>query len=169
MEAWAALKSAAPRPFLPLVDPQALSSATQPHDDEARPVTESMYVPGPDQREHPRYEVTFAITLLGENNFYFGLSQNISEGGIFIATHRLLPIGTPVLMSFTLPRTMQTLTVEGTVQWTREPSAVFDDADPDTWLSAVKPGMGIRFRHLDPEAIEAVREFTRWRSPEFYD
>lgn len=138
-------------------------------DETERPVTESMLVPGPNQRVHPRYEVSFDITLLGENNFYVGLSQNLSEGGVFIATHRTLPVGTPVLMSFTLPRTERAVCVTGVVQWTREPDAIVDESDPDTWLSAVKPGMGIQFADLDEETGTAIREFTRWRTPEFYD
>ena len=55
------------------------------------------------QRVHSRAELSLAVTLMGENNFYVGLSQNISEGGIFIATYRVLPLGTRVLLTFTLP------------------------------------------------------------------
>ena len=134
--------------------------------DVERPVTESMIVPAPtaELRDHPRYELSLSITLLGDNNIYVGLSQNISEGGIFIATHRTLPIGTPVVLTFTLPRDPHPISVPGIVRWLRGPEATAHEG-----RSSVHSGMGVQFLGLDERASAALRDFTRWRSPEFFD
>ncbi len=95
---------------------------------------------GLDRRLHPRYALSLAITLSGENNFYAGLTEDISEGGVFIATHRLLPIGTPVVMSFSLPHARKILEVHGVVRWLRGPDALrkpgYMYADLDSGVSA---------------------------------
>src|SRR5262249_15582752 len=106
---------------------------------------------------------------LGENNIYVGLSQNISEGGVFIATHRTLPIGTVVLMSFSLPRHAAPISVVGVVRWVRGPEATVEHDASQDGPSVVKTGMGVQFMDLDEESASAIRDFTRWRSPEFFD
>lgn len=141
------------------------------HDD-GRASAETIPVPAGDQRLHPRYELRLAITMKGENNFYTGLSENISEGGVFIATHHLLPLGTPVLLAFTLPTSGTLLSIYGTVQWVRGP-----DATATSWnvfgggreLPGVMPGIGVQFHGVDPESLRAIREFMRQRTPVFYD
>ena len=47
---------------------------------------ESPTLPLEDRRQHPRFLLSLAITMLGDNNFYSGLSENISEAGVFIAS-----------------------------------------------------------------------------------
>jgi uncharacterized protein (TIGR02266 family) len=105
-----------------------------------------------DRRLHPRYALTLAVTLRGDNNFYTGLSGNISGGGIFIATQHVLPIGTPVVMSLSLMHSTS-ITIRGTVRWVRAPEAT---ANPFSVFSGdvhgVVPGMGIQFEDLDAEA-----------------
>ena len=119
------------------------------------------------QRAYSRAELSLAVTLLGENNFYVGLSQNISEGGIFIATYRVLPLGTRVLLTFTLPGSSELLSVEGIVSWHRPPDAVASSGSNST--PPVTTGMGVRFDDPDMDVQEAIRAFTELRSPELYD
>jgi uncharacterized protein (TIGR02266 family) len=108
--------------------------------------------------------------MRGENNFYSGLSENLSEAGVFIATQHVLPIGTPVVMSFTLPSSDEPITVAGRVRWRRGADAnakegnCFGDVAGD-----VKPGMGVQFCGLDDTAMRAIRRFMKLRSPDFYD
>lgn len=137
-------------------------------DDDSEPVTTSMFVPlgEAEQRTHPRYELCLAITMSGDNNFYVGLSENISEGGIFIATHRHLPIGTQLVLTFFLPNATEQLSVRGAVQWLRGPEAT--EADDDE-LSAVKTGMGVQFDELDHRASAVIRAFIQSRRPDFFD
>jgi uncharacterized protein (TIGR02266 family) len=125
-----------------------------------------------DQRLHPRYELSLAITMKGDNNFYAGLSENISEGGVFIATHHVLPIGTPVTLSFTLPTADTALSVFGTVQWVRGPDATASTENvfgAGREIPGVMPGLGVQFHGVAPDALRAIREFVKRRSPVFFD
>lgn len=144
--------------------PKILEVCTE--DDDETPI-----VPLVERRADPRYLLELAITLHGDNNFYTGISTNISEGGIFIATHHILPIGTRVALQFTLPHFDVPIRVEGTVQWHREPEAVslpgnvFGGGE----LTDVKCGMGIKFDDVDQDAIYAIRKFMMLRLPDFFD
>ncbi len=110
--------------------------------------------------------------MQGENNFYAGLSEDISEGGVFIATYHVLPIGTPVVLSFTLPFSREPLSVVGSVQWVRGPDATAHDDNcfgAGVELPGVMPGIGIRFHDVSAANSRAIRDFMRQRKPVFFD
>jgi uncharacterized protein (TIGR02266 family) len=135
----------------------------------ALPVADSGPVPADDRREHPRYALSLAITMRGENNFYAGLSENISETGVFIATSHVLAIGTPVVLSFTLPSSDQPISVVGRVQWLRGPNAMANaENNFGGDVAGVKPGMGVCFSEVDPKAVRAIRSFMLLRLPDFF-
>jgi len=81
-----------------------------------------------------RLNIDTKLGLDSDTHFYTGFSENITEGGIFVATFNLAPIGSKILVSFTLPDGHQ-VTARGRVQWIRE----YNPAHPDQ-----VPGMGIR-------------------------
>lgn len=125
-----------------------------------------------DRRRHARYALSLAITMQGDNNFYAGLSEDISEGGVFIATFHVLPIGTPVVISFTLPHTEEPITTSGVVQWVRGPGATAHPANMfggGGELPGVMPGIGIRFHDLDAATRKVIRDFMQQRKPVFFD
>jgi uncharacterized protein (TIGR02266 family) len=110
--------------------------------------------------------------MQGENNFYAGLSENLSEGGVFIATSHALPIGTPVVLQFTLPTSDAPLTVTGTVKWVRGPDATADRGTlfgTGYEVPGVMPGLGVQFHGVDADAQYAIRAFMEKRSPVFFD
>jgi len=39
------------------------------------------------RRAHVRHDVELEVSLESESNFYMGLTENLSEGGLFIAIH----------------------------------------------------------------------------------
>jgi uncharacterized protein (TIGR02266 family) len=88
-----------------------------------------------------------------------GLTENLSEGGLFIATHVHKPLGTQIEVSFKLPDMSEPVKVTGTVRWVREYSETSDTS----------PGMGVRFEHIGPEHTEQIRRFLAARDPLFYD
>jgi uncharacterized protein (TIGR02266 family) len=94
-----------------------------------------------------------------ETNFYMGLTENLSEGGLFIATHVLKPLGTQIEVSFKLPGAPEPIKVTGTVRWLREYSPTSDTS----------PGMGVRFEHIDQHQVEHIRNFLAARNPLFHD
>jgi uncharacterized protein (TIGR02266 family) len=111
------------------------------------------------RRAHPRHDVELEVSLESESNFYMGLTENLSEGGLFIATHVVRPIGTKVEVSFKLPHVADAIKVMGVVRWTREYSETSDTS----------PGMGVRFEQIAQKQVDQIREFLAARAPLFYD
>jgi uncharacterized protein (TIGR02266 family) len=91
------------------------------------------------------------------SNFYKGLGGNdvIEHGGIFVATYKVLKIGTSVTLRVLLPGDYE-FQATGVVQWTREGGGT-------------EPGFGARFTQISPEGRQLVYRYTRNREPMFYD
>jgi uncharacterized protein (TIGR02266 family) len=112
-------------------------------------------------RASERYDLEIKVDLESEHNFYTGLTQNISAGGLFIATHHLRRIGDRITLKFQLPGSEQAVEVETEVRWIRENSAL-NRAEGST-------GMGVRFINLSPEATTAITKFLSNRDSLYYD
>ncbi len=116
---------------------------------------ERMSDPG-NRRSSPRVPVEAEVSLASDSQFFTGLAGNLSSGGIFVATYRLLPMGSAVTMQIALPD--GELLVKGTVRWLREAS------------SGAAPGIGIAF---DPplmgEDVARVEAFCALREPLLHD
>ncbi|MFZ5469206.1 MAG: TIGR02266 family protein [Myxococcota bacterium] len=110
------------------------------------------------QERSTRVQMQAAVDLHSDTNFFNGFSTNISDGGLFIATVRHLPIGTEVDLGFTLP-SGQHVEATGRVRWTRETN----DRTPDVF-----PGLGIQFVNLSEGARSAIHEFVSSREPMFF-
>ena len=112
-------------------------------------------------RASERYDLEVKVDLESDSNFYTGLTQNISAGGLFIATHHLRRIGDRITLKFALPGTDQPVTVETEVRWIRENSSLHR-VDGAT-------GMGVRFINLSAEATVAIQTFLQNRDSLYYD
>ena len=110
------------------------------------------------KRVAARVAMQTQVDLASDSNFFTGFSTNISEGGLFVATVNVLPPGTPVDVTFTLPAGSR-LTVKGEVRWTRE----VNDRTPDVF-----PGVGVRFTDVDPAVVSAIKKFVQQREPLFF-
>lgn len=109
-------------------------------------------------RARPRVKMQAEVDFQSDNNFFNGFSTNISDGGLFIATVNLLPLGTPVDLSFSLP-SGEPIEAKGVVRWVREVS----DLHPEVF-----PGMGVQFTALHQGAQEAIDGFLAQREPLFF-
>lgn len=112
-----------------------------------------------EQRKNPRYAVELEVGLGSDHNFYHGLSENMSEGGIFIATHRTYSKGDHIELTIGLPTEPDPVAVTGEIRWVREYSETSD----------VPPGIGVAFTDLSEAAEEAIRRFLQARAPLFYE
>ncbi len=95
----------------------------------------------------PRAQLAVKVGLEHGNNFFTGFSGNISSGGLFVATHQTLPIGSQVELFFEMPDGHAVASL-AEVRWVREYNPMAEDAPP---------GMGFRFvnlRHDDNVMIE---------------
>ena len=111
------------------------------------------------KRAHVRVKVELEIKFSSVHNFYAGFVENLSAGGIFIATYKLRPVGETVAFEVTLPGCETPVSGVGEVRWVRQPH---EDSD-------VGPGMGIRFMTLNLGSAEAIRRYVERRDPMFYD
>lgn len=111
------------------------------------------------RRKYTRYSVDVDVTLGSDHNFYAGFVENMSEGGIFIATHTKKEVGDLIEFSIHLPGFEHPVQGTGEVRWIR----MFSEE------SNVPPGLGIRFRELSEGSLEIIEEFLKTREPLFYD
>ncbi|MBL8911263.1 MAG: TIGR02266 family protein [Archangium sp.] len=110
------------------------------------------------KRQSPRVKMQAAVDLSTDSNFFNGFSANISDGGLFVATVNLLPLGTEVDLAFTLPSGVK-VEAKGVVRWVREVNDTHQDAFP---------GLGVQFSALQPQAQAAINDFLAQRDPLFF-
>lgn len=111
------------------------------------------------RREYPRFGVDLDVSLGSDHNFYAGFIENMSAGGVFVATHAVKPVGEHLEITIHLPDTEEPVRAVGEVRWVREYSETSD----------VPPGMGVRFVELSPGSQEAIERFLSHREPLFFD
>ena len=115
---------------------------------------------GVNQRTHARARLKVQVDFESDHNFFTGFSADISEGGLFVATFNVQPLGSQVEVAFALP-TGEHIMARGSVKWVRDSREMAGSETP--------PGMGIQFERLPDEAREAVHRFITQRDPIFYD
>jgi len=111
-----------------------------------------------DGRRCPRVEVTLMVTVESESNLYVGFTENLSDGGVFVATHAVRKIGSAVDLVIELAQ-QPPVRAKGTVRWLRHYSEV----------NETSPGMGIRFDSLSDADAHRLHEFAKLRQPIFFD
>lgn len=104
------------------------------------------------QRRAERRPVELHVEFDSDTQFYAGITRDISEGGVFIATYRVQPVGTKLGLCFELPCGTR-IETRGTVRWQREPS------------HDVRPGMGVAFDELSAESMAAIGRFCSEHAP----
>ncbi len=87
-------------------------------------------------REAPRLGLHANVTSDSETNFFTGFTENLSEGGVFIATFSPPPMGEIVALRLTV-RGESEIVLQGEVRWIRT------DAD------GTPMGCGVRFCAMD--------------------
>lgn len=116
-----------------------------------------------DPESHPsrrsaRVALEADVGFQSESNFYTGFSEDLSDGGVFLATFNLLKLHSPVTVTFTLPDG-HLIVAQGRVAWVRE----YNESTPD-----LSPGMGVQFEDLSEADLRSIRSFLRKRAPMFY-
>lgn len=113
--------------------------------------------PADDRRTHQRTTLEADVSLYSDTNFWSGYTEDVSEGGLFVAAWQLLPLGTSVEVEVELP-TGYRIKTRTEVRWHREASE-----------NGPKPGMGLRFLELADADLRAIQTFIKHRSPLFWD
>jgi len=110
-------------------------------------------------RAHGRLPFEVNVDIVSEHNFYAGLSLNISEGGIFVATHVAHPVGTKLEIRLLLPGDEEPTTLMTEVRWVRPHS---DDGGEEA-------GLGLRFLDLPAGILAKIQTFAERRDPLYYE
>lgn len=127
--------------------------------EETKRNTDEVIFSSSNQRTAKRVDVELEVTLSGPHTFFSGFTMDISEGGVFIATHQIFPIGTEFRIILFVGK--EKLEIESEVVWVRgEDSAI---------ISGEEPGMGLRFLSLDDRSLSVISEFIKKREPLLYD
>jgi uncharacterized protein (TIGR02266 family) len=109
---------------------------------------------GAERRSNLRRHYEQQVEFRAESHFFAGITQDISTGGIFVATYQLLPVGTALSIQLELPDGSE-LEAEGVVRWVRRAANQHSE----------RPGIGIAFKNLSRENLERVTAFCRERPP----
>lgn len=117
------------------------------------PKTVEAETPGDHFKRPPRLSIAVEVDLESENCFYSGLTENLSEGGIFVATYDLKPVGTQFDISLTL-QDLPPIQAKAEVRWIRDGLAASRD-------HAV--GMGMSFVDLDDDDLATIQAFMECR------
>ncbi len=113
-----------------------------------------------EEREVARASVYVSVDVYSDHNFWTGLTMNMSEGGLFVATHSLVPVGSFVILHMMLPSYEEEIVIAAEVRWTRAYSPGQD---------GTPPGIGLQFIDLDDDTLLAIREFIESREPLFFE
>ncbi len=105
------------------------------------------------RRRRPRLALELELEFTEDTHFFAGITQDLSEGGVFVATYRVLPVSTLLWLAFELPGGTQVRT-RGEVRWIREEQA-----------GSLRPGMGVAFLELPEAALVAITRYCRDRAP----
>jgi uncharacterized protein (TIGR02266 family) len=103
------------------------------------------------------------VGLETETNFYTGLTQDISTGGVFVATHKLRKRGERLVVKFSLPGVPTPFVVDSEVRWIREVTSLSGGRHEGA------TGMGLKFINLTPQARSQIASFLKQRDSIFYD
>jgi uncharacterized protein (TIGR02266 family) len=148
----------APSPAQPAWQPQPAGTQADPFARPAQPVPiDSMHPPAPPMAGGAAI-VDAALGTNSATNFYKGLAGNdiVEHGGLFVATYKILKVGTPLRLKVSLPGGYE-FEANAVVRWTREASG------------GGEPGYGAQFTQISPEARQLIYRYARNREPLFHD
>ena len=111
-----------------------------------------------ENRRHERLSFPAEVTVKSQTNFFMGFSENISEGGLFLATLSPPAVGESITL-FIKDLHGNEFEVNGQVRWHR------------TVPSGLVTGCGVQFIDLTPWAQQAFEEMMRQlrKEPLFFE
>jgi Tfp pilus assembly protein PilZ len=112
------------------------------------------------RRAHQRALLEVAVTLESDNNFYTGITNDISEGGVFIAIDEPPPIGNEIGFELRLHEDGPVWQVIGVVRWVRTMDAACD---------GYPAGCGVEWIWIPARALTAIAAFVARRETVFWE
>lgn len=144
-----------------------MSDWTLPTDSEEREMREAVQADkayraaiAADRRRKMRVGLQADVTGASQTNFFSGLSEDISDGGVFVATMSPPPVGESVHLKVTVNGdSSRTVVVRGVVRWHRTDEA------------GTPSGCGIQFVEVDGTLSQAIAGLVQaaGQEPLFWD
>ena len=100
-------------------------------------------------RVHARVDIDVEVNLRNQNTFFTGFSENVSEGGLFVATEAPYDVGERIELSLSLMGAESSILV-GIVRWVR----------PGGTSGGLPAGMGIQFVDMDERVQKGLQTFV---------
>ena len=113
-----------------------------------------------EKRAYPRFNYVIEVSMHTAHEFFTGLTNDISEGGLFVNTYEILPIGEKLEVEIVLPGMKEPTTLLTEVVWIRPPVEMNDD---------IKVGMGLKLINPNTELQKAIRRYIKRHEPMFYE
>ncbi len=76
------------------------------------------------QERAQRVDVSLNVVFRANESHYFAKAGNLSETGLFVATKKTIPAGTPLHIVFGLPPNLPRISSEGIIRWAKEQEGV---------------------------------------------
>ena len=111
------------------------------------------------RRQEQRVSVKVGVSYHSESNLFIGFTENISEGGLFLATYDLLPVGEEIEVQLQLPDHKEPIRAQAKVRWHRRLT------DPE---SGEIVGFGAQFTDLSANDHDHLKSFIETREPLFH-
>lgn len=105
------------------------------------------------QRAHPRIEARFEVRYYHRKEFLKDYTENISQGGLFIATDEALEPGTQVAVELVIPDLATVLALTGRIVYR------LDEAQATALGTAT--GVGVQIAEIDPRTEETLRTYVQ--------
>jgi hypothetical protein len=103
----------------------------------------------------PRLEAE--VNVHSESNFFTDFFGDIrNNGGVFVATFHVLPVGAACEVALAFPGDLSA-EIRGEVKFTRQPS------------DGASPGLGVTITHASADAWNLIERFVKKREPIMHD
>ena len=115
---------------------------------------------GASGRRFQRFPFRLEIRYQGEHRSYTGVGENMSLGGLFVATQLPADLGDLLELTFHIPGLDRLVDVTCRVRWIRS----YEPDQPE-----VPPGLGVEFYGLNADVSEAITIFVHNREGTFFE
>ncbi|MDP7111161.1 MAG: TIGR02266 family protein [Myxococcota bacterium] len=102
-----------------------------------------------DHRIHPRYPLRVRIDLVGPHGFVKATTENLSAGGLFVATKAPYPVGSRVDLVLRILHAPP-MELGGEVRWVRDAAG-----------GGIQGGMGIQLHGVTAAQGQVIESFLR--------
>lgn len=116
-----------------------------------------------ERRRASRIPVELTVFVHAPAHFFQAETADVSQGGMFLVTDRVLSPGTRVVLDFGLPGTDEALEIDAVVRWSRT-----DDDQRRTGTAAPR-GFALAFENVPAATASLLEAYCKVREPLYFD